>query len=64
MKNDVETFNLLLMYNTIHFLCTTDIINFYLLITYGVYKKRKYCNRMMKKKKILSFRRMFMFCMS
>ena len=28
--------------------------NFYFLITYGVCKKRKYCNRMSEQKKILS----------
>ena len=37
---------------------------YYFFITYGVCKKRKYCNRMSQKKKILSFWRMFMFCMS
>ena len=36
---------------------------FYFLITYGVCQKRKYCNRM-SEKKILSFWRMFIFCMS
>ena len=37
---------------------------FYFLITYGVCKKRKYCNRMSeKKKKILSFWQMFMIFM-
>ena len=41
------------------------ILNFhyYFLITYGVYKKRKYCNRMIEKE-ILSFWWMFMFCMN
>ena len=29
--------------------------HFYFLITYGVCEKRKYCNRMSEKKKILSF---------
>ena len=38
--------------------------SFYFLITYGVCKKRKYCNRMSEKKKILSFWQMFMIFMS
>ena len=37
---------------------------FYFLITYGVCKKRKYCNRMSEKKKNLSFWQMFMIFMS
>ena len=40
------------------------IIYFYFLITYEVCKKRKYCNRMSEKKKILSFWQMFMIFMS
>ena len=36
----------------------------YFLITYGVCKKRKYCNRMSEKKKILSFWKIFMIFMS
>ena len=39
------------------------IRSFDFLITYGVCKKRKYCNRT-SEKKILSFWRMFMICMS
>ena len=30
--------------------CQLSLFPFYLLITYGVCKKRKYCNRMIKKK--------------
>ena len=42
----------------------TSILNFfYFLITRGVFKKKKYCNRM-SEKKILPFWWMFMFCMS
>ena len=38
-------------------------LTFYFLITYGVCKKRKYC-KCMSEKKILSFWRMFMICIS
>ena len=40
-----------------------NTIFFYFLITYGVCKKKKYCNRM-SEKKIRSFRQMFMIYMS
>ena len=45
------------------FLTSLTGVIFYFLITYGVCKKRKYCNRM-SEKKILSFWQMFMICMS
>ena len=38
----------------------TNDVDFYFLMTYGICKKRKFCNRM-SKKKILSFWWMFMF---
>ena len=45
-----------------HITCHNRCIPLYFLITYGVCKKRKYCNRM-SGKKILSFWWMLMFCM-